>query len=64
VTASRRARPCGHVVSAIEFLSKPFRDQDFLDAFQLALAHDRARRENEGALADQLKLVPEKPQHS
>src|SRR5258708_5467325 len=36
---------------AIEFLTKPFRDQDLLDAIQLGLARDRARRENENALA-------------
>jgi FixJ family two-component response regulator len=36
---------------AIEFLTKPFRDQDLLDAIQLGLSHDRARRENEKALA-------------
>src|SRR5246127_5074772 len=32
---------------AIEFLPKPFRDQDLLDAVQLGLARDRARREND-----------------
>jgi len=37
---------------AIEFLTKPFRDQDLLDAIQLGLTRDRARRENEKALAD------------
>jgi FixJ family two-component response regulator len=37
---------------AIEFLTKPFRDQDLLDAIQLGLSHDRAWRENEKALAD------------
>src|SRR5215469_6537476 len=37
---------------AIEFLTKPFRDQDLLDAIQLGLSRDRARRENEQALAD------------
>ena len=37
---------------AIEFLTKPFRDQDLLDAIALGLSRDRARRENEGALAD------------
>lgn len=37
---------------AIEFLTKPFRDQDLLDAIQLGLARDRARRDNEEALAD------------
>src|SRR5712671_1233152 len=31
---------------AIEFLTKPFRDQDLLDAIQLGLSRDRARREN------------------
>ena len=36
---------------AIEFLAKPFRDQDFLDAIQLGLARDRARHENERAMA-------------
>src|SRR6201991_1369859 len=35
---------------AIEFLTKPFRDQELLDAIQLGLARDRARRENEEAL--------------
>jgi FixJ family two-component response regulator len=32
---------------AIEFLTKPFRDQDLLDAIQLGLSYDRARRDNE-----------------
>jgi len=36
---------------AIDFLTKPFRDQELLDAIQLGLSHDRARRENENALA-------------
>ena len=35
---------------AIEFLTKPFRDQDLIDAIQLGLARDRARRKNEKAL--------------
>ena len=35
---------------AIEFLTKPFRDQDLLDAVNVGLARDRARRENEGTL--------------
>ena len=35
---------------AIEFLTKPFRDQELLDAIQFGLARDRARRENEEAL--------------
>jgi FixJ family two-component response regulator len=37
---------------AIEFLTKPFRDQDLLDAIQLGLARDRAWLENQKALAD------------
>jgi len=36
---------------AIEFLTKPFRDQDLIDAIQLGLARDRARRQDEEALA-------------
>jgi FixJ family two-component response regulator len=36
---------------AIEFLTKPFRDQILLDAIRLGLARDRARREDEMALA-------------
>src|SRR2546423_546261 len=36
---------------AIEFLTKPFRDQELLDAIQLGLSRDRARRENEKGLA-------------
>jgi FixJ family two-component response regulator len=35
---------------AIEFLTKPFRDQDLLDAIATGLARDRARRESEKAL--------------
>ena len=35
---------------AIEFLTKPFRDQDLIDAIHLGLARDRARREAEMAL--------------
>src|SRR6202165_2270566 len=37
---------------AVEFLTKPFRDQDLLDAIQLAVARDRARLETDAALAD------------
>jgi FixJ family two-component response regulator len=37
---------------AIEFLTKPFRDQDLLDAIHLGLSRDRVRLENEQALAD------------
>jgi FixJ family two-component response regulator len=36
---------------AIEFLTKPFRDQDLLDAVNVGLARDRARRENEETLS-------------
>lgn len=35
---------------AIEFLTKPFREQDLLDAVEAGLARDRARREGEKAL--------------
>ena len=35
---------------AIEFLTKPFRDQDLLDAIQAGLARDRVRRESDKAL--------------
>jgi FixJ family two-component response regulator len=36
---------------AIEFLTKPLRDDELLDSVQLGLARDRARRESEKALA-------------
>jgi FixJ family two-component response regulator len=36
---------------AIEFLTKPLRDQDLLDGIQLGLSRDRVRREDE-ALAE------------
>jgi FixJ family two-component response regulator len=36
---------------AIEFLTKPFRDQELLDAVQLGLSRDQVRRENQKALA-------------
>ena len=35
---------------AIEFLTKPFREQDLLDAINVGLGRDRVRRENEKAL--------------
>jgi FixJ family two-component response regulator len=35
---------------AIEFLTKPFRDQDLLDAVEAGIARDRARRESDKAL--------------
>ena len=37
---------------AIEFLTKPFRDQDLLDAIQLGLERNRSRRKKETALGD------------
>src|ERR1700692_2097340 len=36
---------------ALEFLTKPFRDQDLIDAIQLGLSRDRSRRETEKSLA-------------
>lgn len=37
---------------AIEFLAKPFRDQDLLDAIQHGLEQDRERRERDAATAE------------
>jgi FixJ family two-component response regulator len=37
---------------AVEFLTKPFLDQDLLDAVHQALEHDRATRRRENALAE------------
>ena len=36
---------------AVEFLTKPFRDQDLLDAIEAGLARDRDRRESDKALS-------------
>jgi FixJ family two-component response regulator len=36
---------------AIEFLTKPFRDQDLLDAVNVGLARDRERREHEAVVS-------------
>ena len=36
---------------AMEFLTKPFRDQDLIEAVEAGLARDRARRESDKALA-------------
>jgi FixJ family two-component response regulator len=36
---------------AVEFLTKPFHDQDLLDAIQLALESDRIRRQQEAEIA-------------
>src|SRR5262249_28957246 len=41
---------------AVEFLTKPFRDQDMLDAIQAALEKDRGRREHEQKIAELRKL--------
>ena len=38
-------------MAPLEFLTKPFRDQDLLDAIQLGFSRDRARREKAEALA-------------
>ena len=37
---------------AVEFLTKPFRDQDILDAVKIALERDRARRNSDGKTRD------------
>jgi FixJ family two-component response regulator len=37
---------------AVEFLTKPFRDQDMLDAIQAALEKDRGRREQDKKMAE------------
>ena len=37
---------------AVEFLTKPFRDQDLLDAIRVALARDQRRREEDKKVAD------------
>ena len=37
---------------AVEFLTKPFRDEDLLEAIQQALDRDRARRRQQGLTAE------------
>ena len=37
---------------AIEFLTKPFRDQEFIDAVMLGIGQDRVRRKNESNSAE------------
>ena len=37
---------------AVEFLTKPFRDQDLLDAVRIAFEQDRARREQEKQITE------------
>lgn len=39
-------------LGAVEFLTKPFRDQDLLDAIQQALQRDRDAREHEAEIRD------------
>jgi FixJ family two-component response regulator len=41
---------------AIEFLTKPFRDQELLDAVELGLARDRARLEKEASVSMSMDL--------
>jgi len=41
---------------AVEFLTKPFRDQDLLDAVRIALEKDRERREREKEVSDLKEL--------
>jgi FixJ family two-component response regulator len=48
VPMSVRAMKAG----AVDFLPKPFRDQDMIDAVTAAIERDRERREAEGAAAD------------
>jgi FixJ family two-component response regulator len=48
VQMSVRAMKAG----AVEFLTKPFRDQDLLDAIDAALARDRAALQEQGTLTD------------
>src|SRR6201984_995616 len=48
IAMSVRAMKAG----AVEFLTKPFRDQDLLDAVRIALEKDRERREREKEVSD------------
>jgi FixJ family two-component response regulator len=48
IAMSVRAMKAG----AVEFLTKPTRDQDLLDAIQTAIARDRSRRRRAEALAE------------
>jgi len=48
IAMSVRAMKAG----AVEFLTKPFRDQDLLDAIQQALDRDRAERKQRAEIAD------------
>ena len=42
---------------ALEFLTKPFRDQDLLDAIHQALERDRAAREQQPEIRDRQERV-------
>ena len=42
---------------AIEFLTKPFRDQELLDAIQLGIERDRSRRQDAGVVAQLQALL-------
>jgi FixJ family two-component response regulator len=42
---------------AVDFLTKPFRDQDLLDAIQRAISRDRARREETSRVEEARKRV-------
>ena len=56
VPMSVRAMKAG----AVEFLTKPFRDQDLLDAIQVGLERDRARRQRQAetaVLRERLELL-------
>jgi FixJ family two-component response regulator len=43
---------------AVEFLTKPFRDQDLIDAIQAAIARDRARRADARVLVELRDVSP------
>ena len=42
---------------AIEFLTKPFRDQDLLDAIELAIARDRTDRDIKEGIARPVRVL-------
>jgi RNA polymerase sigma factor (sigma-70 family) len=48
ITMSVRAMKAG----AVDFLSKPFNDQDLLEAIQVAIARDRQARQEQGVMQD------------
>jgi FixJ family two-component response regulator len=43
----------------VEFLTKPFRDQDLIDAIQAAIARDRARRADASVLVELRRRLAE-----